>query len=59
MKPENKAVRIAIKKSKEPALKPWQKKPGLVLRKTKRANEYASFNDDIFIGFTYITGGSR
>lgn len=59
MKPENKAARQAMKKAKEPALHPWQKKPGIVYRKTKRAHQYETFNDDIFIGFTYVTGGSR
>jgi len=59
MKPENKAARIAMKKAKEPALKPWQKKPGLVTRKTPRAYQYETFSDDVFIGFTYIKGGSR
>lgn len=59
MKPENKAARTAMKKAKEPALKPWQKKDGLVHRKTMKAWQYETFNDDVFIGFTYVKGGSR
>ena len=46
-------------KAKEPALKPWQKKDGLVHRKTMKAWQYETFNDDVFIGFTYVKGGSR
>jgi len=64
MKPENKAARQAMKRQKEPTLHPWQKTKrtsteALVYRKTKRAYQYETFNDDVFIGFTYVKGGSR
>jgi hypothetical protein len=60
MKPENKAARQAMKKAKEPSLHPWQKKQsGFVYRKTPRAYQYETFSDDIFIGYTYVKGGSR
>jgi hypothetical protein len=49
-----------MKKAKEPALHPWQKKQsGFVYRKTPRAYQYETFSDDIFIGYTYVKGGSR
>lgn len=57
MKPENKAARQAMKRQKELTLHPWQK--GQTVRKTKRAYQYETFNDDVFIGFTYVKGGSR
>lgn len=66
MKPENKAVRTAMRKAKDlPTLNPWQKvkrtstEDALIYRKTKRAYQYETFNDDVFIGYTYIKGGSR
>ena len=64
MKPENKAVRVAMKKANNPTLHPWQKTKrtsteALVYRKTKRAYQYETFNDDVFVGFTYVKGGSR
>lgn len=66
MKPENKADRTNLKKAKDtPNLHPWQRvkrtstEDSLIYRKTKRAYQYETFNDDVFIGFTYIKGGSR
>ena len=65
MKPENKAARQAMKKANNPALHPWQKakrtstEDAFVYRKTKRAYQYETFSDDLFIGYTYVKGGSR
>jgi hypothetical protein len=30
-----------------------------VYRKTPRAYQYETFSEDIFIGYTYVKGGSR
>ena len=65
MKPANKAARHAMKVNKEPKLYPWQKakrtstEDALIYRKTKRAYQYETFHDDIFIGYTYVKGGSK
>lgn len=59
MKPENKAARVALNKTKETAhLHPWQK--GKVVRKTKRAFRYEVFDGDgACIGFITTHGKVR
>ena len=66
MKPENKAVRTAMKKAKDqPSLHSWQRpkhasaERSVTHRKTKKAFQYETYDDDVFIGYTYIKGGSR
>lgn len=55
MKPQNKAARLAMKKAKESALKPWQK--GQTVRKTTRAFRYEVFDSDgASIGFITTHG---
>lgn len=66
MKPENKAVRAQLNRTKnDPSLHPWQKpkranaEGSVTHRKTKKAFQYETYDDDVFIGYTYIKGGSR
>ena len=65
MKNPSKAARNHANKAKDPQLYPWQKakrtstEDSLIYRKTKRAYQFETFHDDIFIGYTYVKGGSR